>query len=118
MFKKKPNIKPLAPIRSSDRRKLADQIIKDFNVKVPEGIEEPNGKQQEEGQTSSPGPTLSSIRNALLPEHSMSAKFTTTAGPDLKTVSGTVYIGSHPCKAQRVLWIKYYERMYPTGCDM
>jgi len=46
----------------------------------------------------------------------MSARFTTTAGPDLKQVSGTIYVGSHEGTAgeQRVLWVKAGDSMYPT----
>ena len=42
---------------------------------------------------------------------------TTTAGPDLKQVSGTVYAGSHEGTdgELRILWVKYGEKMYPTG---
>ncbi len=42
----------------------------------------------------------------------------TTAGPDLKQVSGTLYVGSHAGEEQRVLWVKTEERMYPTGSDV
>ena len=55
------------------------------------------------------------LRNALLPENALSAKFTTTVGPELKQVSGTVYVGAHPGDVQRVLWLKLEERIYPTG---
>jgi translation initiation factor 2D len=46
----------------------------------------------------------------------LSARFTTTAGPDLKQVSGTVYVGSHDSTGgeQRILWVKVFEKMYPT----
>ncbi|KAI9776992.1 MAG: hypothetical protein M1839_009136 [Geoglossum umbratile] len=91
MFKKKPNFKPLSPLRSSDRRKLAEQIISDFQLKVNNDGAESQAE-------------LAAIRNSLLPDSSMTAKFTTTAGPDLKTVSGTVYVGAHPGEEQRILW--------------
>jgi translation initiation factor 2D len=55
-----------------------------------------------------------SLRNSLLPDNALSARFTTTHGPDLKLVSGTVYVGSHNGEEQRVLWVKINERMYPT----
>jgi translation initiation factor 2D len=53
----------------------------------------------------------------LLPDNALSARFTTTAGPDLKQVSGTIYVGSHEGTngEQRVLWVKVWDRMYPTG---
>jgi translation initiation factor 2D len=101
MFKKKPNFKPLSPLRSSDRRKLAEQIISDFQLKINSEKEPQNG--------------LAALRNSLLPDSSQTARFTTTAGPDLKTVSGTVYVGAHPGKEQRILWVRIEERMFPTG---
>jgi translation initiation factor 2D len=59
---------------------------------------------------------LTALRKSLLPENALSARFTTTAGPDLKQVSGTVYVGSHEGTGgeQRVLWVKAYDKMYPT----
>jgi len=35
-------------------------------------------------------------------------------GPELKLVSGTVYVGSHPGEEQRILWIKLDDRIVPT----
>lgn len=111
-------IKNLAPLRSSDRRKLADQIIKDYQITVPS-----NPTEATPAAASSPGspsPTLSSIRNALLPDNSLSARFTTTAGPDLREVQGIVYVGAHPGEDERVLWFKVEhgagadKRLYPT----
>jgi translation initiation factor 2D len=60
---------------------------------------------------------LTALRRSLLPENALSARFTTTAGPDLKQVSGTVYVGSHEGTGdeQRILWAKVGEQMYPTG---
>jgi len=102
MFKKKPNFKPLSPLRSSDRRKLAEQIISDFQLKVNNDGAESQAE-------------LAAIRNSLLPDSSMTAKFTTTAGPDLKTVSGTIYVGAHPGEEQRILWVRIDDKMVPTG---
>ncbi|CAG8427445.1 unnamed protein product [Penicillium salamii] len=110
MFKKKPTIKNLSPLRSSDRRKIADQIIKDYQISVP------TNSQEESGPTSS----LTSIRNALLPDNSLTARFTTTAGPDLRELTGIVYVGTHPDGEERVLWFKLEhgpgadKRLYPT----
>ena len=65
-------------------------------------------------------PTLSSIRNSLLPDNSLTARFTTTAGPDLREVQGIVYVGAHPGEEERVLWFRvehgpgYNKRLYPT----
>ncbi|KAI9837416.1 MAG: hypothetical protein M1838_004827 [Thelocarpon superellum] len=112
MFKKKPAIKPLSPLRSSDRRKLAEQIIRDFHVQLPAaGTEAGDGKPV--GGEGSHG-SVSSIRNALVPENSQAARFTTTAGPKLKVVSGTVYVGPYAGPDLRILWVKVDERMYPT----
>jgi translation initiation factor 2D len=58
---------------------------------------------------------LTSLRNSLLPENALSAKFTTTHGPDLKQISGTLYVGTHPGEDQRALWFRIGGRVYPTG---
>ena len=55
------------------------------------------------------------LRNSLFPENTLSARFTTTAGPDLRPVSGTVFAGSQPGEEQRLLWVRIDERLYPTG---
>ncbi|KAL8927878.1 MAG: hypothetical protein Q9172_001178 [Xanthocarpia lactea] len=110
MFKKKPNIKAFAPIRSSDRRKIADQIIADYGIEVPPKLDADQPPNGQESATIG----LGAIRNALLPDNAQSARFTTTAGQDLKQVSGTIYVGSHPDQAQRVLWIKLEDRFLPT----
>ncbi|KAI4104945.1 MAG: hypothetical protein L6R37_002988 [Teloschistes peruensis] len=110
MFKKKPNIKALAPLRSSDRRKFADQIIAQYQIDVPPKTNDHNPENGQETATIGIG----AIRNALLPENTQSARFTTTIGKDLKQVSGTVYVGAHPGEEQRVLWIKIEERLIPT----
>ncbi|KAF2728192.1 eukaryotic translation initiation factor SUI1 family protein [Polyplosphaeria fusca] len=108
MFKKRPNIKPLAPLKSSDRRRTADQIIDAFGIEVPKD-ETPAS----EDNTAASTAALTSLRRSLLPENSLSARFTTTAGPDLKQVSGTVYVGSYEGE-QRILWVKVADTMYPT----
>ncbi|KAJ5135651.1 Translation initiation factor SUI1 [Penicillium bovifimosum] len=111
MFKKKPTIKNLSPLRSSDRRKIADQIIKDYQISVPLNSSE---------DTSAPASSLTSIRNSLLPENTQTARFTTTAGPDLRELQGIVYVGTHPDEDERVLWFKLEhgpgadKRLYPT----
>ncbi|CAD6586481.1 MAG: hypothetical protein ASARMPRED_002552 [Alectoria sarmentosa] len=110
MFKKKPNIKPFAPLRSSDRRRIADQIIKDFDLQVPGNAEE-QGDQNDEASSAL---NLGGLRNSLMPENALSARFNTTAGPDLKQVSGMVYAGAHPGEDQRILWFKLEERLFPT----
>ncbi|KIV86076.1 hypothetical protein PV11_01713 [Exophiala sideris] len=118
MFKKKPQIKNLSPLRSSDRRKLADQIIADYKVHVPTLEEIDPAADAAEGQasTSNPTPALSSVRTSLVPETCLSARFTTHAGPSSTLVSGTVYVGAHPGQEERILWIQYGKdaRLYPT----
>ncbi|MCJ1225809.1 hypothetical protein MMC12_002458 [Toensbergia leucococca] len=112
MFKKKPNpkIKTLSPLRSSDRRKIADKIVADNHLQVPQVQE---GEQNGEEQTSA-AVGLGALRNSLLPDGSLSARFSTTAGPDLKQISGIVYVGTHPGDEPRVLWIKIEEKLIPT----
>ncbi|KAL4731765.1 hypothetical protein ACLX1H_000749 [Fusarium chlamydosporum] len=99
MFKRKPDIRNLAPLRSSDRRKLADQIIRDYQVPLPE--------QSDDVSSSS---SQSTLRNSLLPESTSSARFITP------TEQGTVYIGAHPDQDERVLWFQTGKnpRLIPT----
>ena len=111
MFKKKPNIKAFAPLRSSERRKIADQIIKEYEVEVPALVENNAG----EGEPATEAINLGTIRNQILPDNAQSARFMTTIGADLKQVSGTVYAGAHPNEDQRILWFKFEERFIPTG---
>jgi translation initiation factor 2D len=73
---------------------------------------------QSSNQTS---PNLTAIRNSLLPENAQSARFTTTVGPELREVQGTVYVGAHPeTTEERILWFKLEHgpgadgRLYPT----
>ncbi|KAG8924071.1 hypothetical protein FRC02_010668 [Tulasnella sp. 418] len=66
MFKKSITSKTSAPLRSSDRRKLRNQIVKDFDVSPPED------------------------GDLLVPEGIQSAKFTTHSGEE----QGVVYIDS------------------------
>jgi translation initiation factor 2D len=105
-------IKPLSPLKSSERRRTADQIISDF------GIESPVDTSANTNTDDKAAPTagLTALRKTLLPENALSARFTTTHGPDLKQVSGTVYVGSHEGTGgeQRVLWAKVGDKMYPT----
>ncbi|KAJ4357055.1 hypothetical protein N0V95_002793 [Ascochyta clinopodiicola] len=110
MFKKKPNIKPLSPLKSSDRRRTADQIISDFGVEIPV---DPSADPEDKAASTA---GLTAARKSILPENALSARFTTTAGPELKQVSGTIYVGSHEGTGgeQRILWVKVGEQMYPT----
>lgn len=130
MFKKKPSVHPtpspdnptlhptndvqiktLSPLRSSDRRKTADKIILDYALQSH--TLEVDGSADEKAAATA---AHTKLRNALLPDNALSAKFTTTTGPDLRVVSGTVYVGAHPnTSEQRVLWVKIDERLYPTG---
>jgi translation initiation factor 2D len=97
-------------LRSSDRRKTADQIIKDLDLSLKAPVSDAASAEEKAASTAE----LSALRNSLLPDNSLSARFTTTHGPDLKLVSGTVYVGSHNGDEQRVLWAKINDRMYPT----
>ena len=36
-------------------------------------------------------------------------------GPNLDTVAGTVYVGTHPGEVQRPLWIRVEDGLFPTG---
>ncbi|KAK5071707.1 hypothetical protein LTR64_004514 [Lithohypha guttulata] len=109
MFKKKPQIKNLSPLKSSERRRLADQIRKDYSLPEPQS-------EADSEQTIAQPQTLSSIRNALLPEHTSSAKFTTTHGSSSSLISGTIYVGAHPDEEERVLWFQIGkdDRLIPT----
>ena len=75
-------------------------------------ISEEQGDQDNEASSAL---SLGALRNSLMPENALSARFNTTAGPDLKQVSGTLYAGTHPGDEQRVLWFKIEERLIPTG---
>jgi translation initiation factor 2D len=108
MFKKKPQIKPAAPLRSSDRRKLADQIIQEYNLDLPQADDE-SAEQKAEATAA-----RSSLRNSLLPDNVQSARFTTTHGPDLKHASGSVYVGSQNGEDARILWWQIDGKMYPS----
>ena len=65
MFKKKPTIKPLAPLRSSDRRKLSDQIIKDY------GIQSQAVEEQTEEQKAEPPTAHTNLPNSHLITHNL-----------------------------------------------
>ncbi|KAF3924130.1 Ligatin [Arthrobotrys entomopaga] len=159
MFKKKPTftdtlriikVKPAAPLRSSDRRKLAASIITDFSLSpllstkdTPPSQQPPtdtntntNTTTAEDAETTSsaaatttttttttstqPDPSLTALRNTLLPESTVSAKFTTTLGPDLHPVNGIIYSGTHPNSSiitdgkTRPLWVKTDECWFPS----
>ncbi|KAL1587701.1 hypothetical protein WHR41_03501 [Cladosporium halotolerans] len=108
MFKKKPQIKPAAPLRSSDRRKLADQIIQDYKLELPQADDD-SPEQKAEATTA-----RASLRNSLLPDNVQSARFTTTHGPDLKQASGNVYVGSQTGDDARILWWQIDGKMHPS----
>ncbi|KAL1997463.1 hypothetical protein VTN49DRAFT_903 [Thermomyces lanuginosus] len=120
MFRKKPTIKTLSPLRSSDRRKIADQIIKEYQLSVPTTTLA--AEANDNAATNNAGSNVSALRNLILPENTLSARFTTTAGPDLREVQGTVYVGSHPefNGEERILWFRIEQgpgadgRIYPT----
>ena len=111
MFKKKPTVKALAPLRSSDRRKLADQIIKDFALEssAPPTLDTETPEQKADAVSA-----RASLRSSLLPDNCQSARFTTTQGPELKQASGTVYVGRHNGDEARILWFSIDGRIYPS----
>lgn len=109
MFKKKPTIKPLANLKSSDRRKLADNIIQDYELDLQQPSDDQTPEQKAEVTAA-----RTSLRNALLPENVQSARFTTTHGPELKQASGTIYVGSQDGQEARVLWFEQGGKLYPT----
>ncbi|KAI9722195.1 MAG: hypothetical protein M1828_004878 [Chrysothrix sp. TS-e1954] len=109
MFKKKAIIKTLSPLRSSDRRRTADRIISDYGLESAP----PDGAADDESRAAATT-AHTSLRNSLLPDNTLSAKFSTTSGPDLKEVNGTVFVGSHGAAEQRVLWVKIQETLYPS----
>ncbi|KAL2359089.1 hypothetical protein RJZ56_008079 [Blastomyces dermatitidis] len=121
MFKKKPTFKPLSPLRSSDRRKIADQIIQQFKIEIPTTPAAPSKEEHPEVPQNDAATSLTALRKSLLPENTMSARFVTTAGPDLTPVQGTVYVGSHADGGdERILWVRPEQgagtdgRLYPT----
>ncbi|KAF2216299.1 hypothetical protein CERZMDRAFT_116377 [Cercospora zeae-maydis SCOH1-5] len=105
MFKKKPMIKPQAPMRSSDRRKLADQIIKDFHL-GSNTADNDTPEQKVEATAAH-----SALRNSLLPENTQSATF---KRPDTQQASGTLYVGSHDGEESRILWFQAEGQMIPS----
>jgi len=100
-------VKTLAPLRSSERKKVVDQIISEYRLELP------NQHLAEHDANATLG--IGVVRNSLLPEGSLWAKFSTTVGFELKTIMGTVYVGSHPGEDQRILWFKVDEQVYPSG---
>jgi translation initiation factor 2D len=100
----------LAPLRSSDRRKVVDQIIADYEIEVPHS-EPLEGQTGEQAQASA----LTAVRNALLPEGAQSARFTTTVGADSHQVSGTVYAAQFPDEDMKIYWLKLESNIIPTG---
>lgn len=115
MFKKKPTIKPLSALKSSERRRTADQIIAVFGLQPSQ--EHPDAPLPLPAEATTARVTaLTALRQSLLPDNTLCARFTTTTGPEARLVSGTLYVGSHDGTAgeQRVLWTKVADVMYPT----
>ncbi|KAK9492876.1 hypothetical protein V1508DRAFT_439552 [Lipomyces doorenjongii] len=88
MFRKKPNIKPLSPVRSSDRRKLLASILSQFNI---------------------PTDTLSSeIKDIIVPADIQTAKFIAHSTGE----TGIIYVGEEGSKP---LWLKLNDEiLIPT----
>jgi translation initiation factor 2D len=111
MFKKQFNLKALSPLRSSDRRKLADGIISEYSLQ-PASSTSPDDQTPEQKAEATAAHTA--LRASLLPDNTQSARFTTTQGPDLKQASGALYVGSHDGEEARILWFQIEGRIYPT----
>lgn len=105
----------MAPLRSSDRRKVVDQIIRDFEIEVAKDGPEHHEEQQSEEAAAQASSNLTSLRNSLLPEGAQSARFTTTVGAEAHKVSGTVYAAQFPNDEMRIYWLKIDDRLIPTG---
>ncbi|RPA84265.1 hypothetical protein BJ508DRAFT_412950 [Ascobolus immersus RN42] len=124
MFKKKPTVSTYAPIRSSDRRRKANEFIKDLNLSQPSSLSQAAA---ETPTSTDEAPNANAFANLILPDGSTSAKFTTYEGPNLTDVSGTLYSGSQPdgdqkasskARHQRPLWVeidrKSQKQYFPT----
>jgi translation initiation factor 2D len=111
MFKKAPNLKPFTALRSSDRRKLADQIIEDYCLVTKD---ESSGVEQSSEEKSEAVAARTALRNSILPENVQSARFTTTVGPDLRQASGTIYVGSQEGEDARILWFQIDGKTFPS----
>ncbi|KAI5367911.1 Putative SUI1 domain, PUA-like superfamily, SUI1 domain superfamily, SWIB/MDM2 domain superfamily [Septoria linicola] len=107
MFKKKPIMKPQAPMRSSDRRKLADQIIKDFELDRPEQA----ANEQTPEQKAEAAAAHSALRNSLLPENTQSTTFKRS---ESQQGSGTLYVGNQDGEDSRILWFQVEGQMIPS----
>jgi translation initiation factor 2D len=111
MFKKKFNIKALAPLRSSDRRKLADQIIDDYGLSSKNVAINVERSDEEKLEVTA---ARTALRNSILPENVQSARFTTTSGPDLKQSSGTLFVGNQEGEDARILWYQLDGKNFPS----
>jgi translation initiation factor 2D len=109
MFKKAPVIKALSNLKSSDRRKLADQIIQDYELDLQQAQDSQTPEEKAEATAA-----RTRLRSSLLPDNVQSARFTTTHGPELKQVSGTIYVGGQDGQEARVLWFQIEGRIYPS----
>ncbi|KAK9323479.1 hypothetical protein V1517DRAFT_289326 [Lipomyces orientalis] len=79
MFRKKPNIKPFSPVRSSDRRKLLASILSRFDIR-PDAL-----------------PT--ETKDVIIPTDIQSAKFITHSTGE----TGIIYVGD---EGNKPLWLK------------
>ncbi|KAK9460509.1 uncharacterized protein V1516DRAFT_676899 [Lipomyces oligophaga] len=91
MFRKKPNIKPYSPVRSSDRRKLLAGIVSVF---IDNSAELPN-----------------ETKELLVPSKIQVAKFIAHATGEI----GAIYVGDNGSGSQRPLWIMLgNDQLVPT----
>ena len=58
---------------------------------------------------------INALRNSLLPDGALSARFQTTIGQDAKALDGILYVGSYRGEEQRVLWWKLDDKFVPSG---
>ena len=86
-----------------------DDIISTYQIE----IKEPAEQQRSEGHSQPSG--ITQLRNSLLPDGALSAKFSTTVGADSKIVNGTVYVGAYGDDEQRILWLRINDQTLPTG---
>jgi translation initiation factor 2D len=106
MFKKPPsNIKSYSPLRSSDRRKFRDEILRKFpllesslNTLVESSTAtDTTDATDTTSTTDSTDPKAESPLNTIVPEHTQSAKFTSNLD-----VHGVIYV----TKEKQPIWFK------------
>ena|SRR6266498_1842859 len=96
MFKKPTsNIKTYSPLRSSDRRRFKEEILKKFPSLESSLLTE-----------STTDTTESPVNSLIVPEHIQSAKFVSNAG-----VHGVIYITNE----KQPIWFRKDNDLVPSG---